>query len=70
MKQVVSVFVMAALAGPVIAARANELQPQGFTNADLNSGYACNLSGTLGAPRSWASRSSVRRATAPSARPL
>src|SRR3954447_8663758 len=49
MKQVVSVFVMAALAGPVIAAQANELQPQGFTNADLNSGYACNLSGTLGA---------------------
>jgi hypothetical protein len=48
MKQVVSVFVMAALAGPVVAAQANELQPQGFTNADLNSGYACNLSGTLG----------------------
>ena len=24
------------------------LQPQDFTNANLNSGYACNLSGTLG----------------------
>jgi hypothetical protein len=49
MKLVSSVFVMAALAAPAAGAWADELQPQGFTNADLNSGYACNLSGTLGA---------------------
>jgi hypothetical protein len=51
MKQVVSAFVVAALVGPTIGARADEPQPQGYTNADLNGGYACDVSGTLGRAR-------------------
>jgi hypothetical protein len=48
MKQVASAFAMAALVGLAAGAWADELQAQAYTNADLNGGYACELSGTLG----------------------
>jgi hypothetical protein len=49
MKQAASAFAMAALVGLAVGARADEpQQPQGYTDADLNGGYACELSGTLG----------------------
>jgi hypothetical protein len=47
MKQVVSAFVMAALAGLAVGARADERHPDGYTNADIDGGYGCNVSGTL-----------------------
>ena len=45
MKRVVSAFVVAAipvaaLAGFAVGARADEPPPQGYTDADLNGGYA------------------------------
>jgi hypothetical protein len=43
MKQLVSAFVMAALVGLAVSARADE----GYTNADIKGGYGCNVSGTL-----------------------
>jgi hypothetical protein len=48
MKQVVSAFAMAALGGLAAGAWADEPQAQAYTNADLDGGYACELSGTLG----------------------
>jgi hypothetical protein len=48
MKQVVSAFAMAALVGLAAGARADEPLPQGYTDADLNGGYACDVSGRLG----------------------
>jgi hypothetical protein len=47
MKQVASAFVMAAVVGLTVSARADELAPSGYTNADINGGYGCNVSGTL-----------------------
>jgi hypothetical protein len=47
MKQVVSAFVMAALVGLAVSAQADERQSHGYTNADINGGYGCNVSGTL-----------------------
>ena len=47
MKQVTSAFAMAALVGLAVGARADEPLPQGYTNADLNGGYGCNVSGKL-----------------------
>jgi len=46
MKQV-SAFVMAAIVGLAVSARADERHPDGYTNADINGGYGCNVSGTL-----------------------
>jgi hypothetical protein len=51
MRQVVSAFAMAALVGLAAGARADEPLPGGYTDADLNGGYACDLSGTLGRAR-------------------
>jgi hypothetical protein len=48
MKQVASAFAMAALAGLAAGAWADEPRAQTYTDADLNGGYACELSGTLG----------------------
>jgi hypothetical protein len=48
MKQVASAFAMAALAGLAAGARADEPQAQTYTDADLDGGYACEVSGTLG----------------------
>jgi hypothetical protein len=48
MKKVVSTFVMAALVGVAVCAQADERgHPPGYTNADINGGYGCNVSGTL-----------------------
>jgi len=48
MKKVVSTFVMAALVGVAVCAQADEPRhPPGYTNADINGGYGCNVSGTL-----------------------
>ena len=48
MKQVVSAFVVAALVGITVSAWAqDDPQSQGYTNADINGGYGCNVSGTL-----------------------
>jgi hypothetical protein len=48
MKKIVSTFVVAALLGVVVSARADERRhPPGYTNADINGGYGCNVSGTL-----------------------
>jgi hypothetical protein len=47
MKQVVSLFVMAALVGLAVSARADERHSNGYTNADIDGGYGCNVSGTL-----------------------
>jgi hypothetical protein len=48
MKKVVSTFVMAALVGVAVCAQADERRhPPGYTNADINGGYGCNVSGTL-----------------------
>jgi hypothetical protein len=46
MKQVVA-FVMAALAGLAVSARSDERHPDGYTNADIDGGYGCNVSGRL-----------------------
>jgi hypothetical protein len=47
MKQLVSACVMAALVGLAVSARADAQQANGYTNADINGGYGCNVSGTL-----------------------
>ena len=48
MNKVVSTFVMAALVGVAVSAQADERRhPPGYTNADINGGYGCNVSGTL-----------------------
>jgi hypothetical protein len=47
MKQVVSAFVMAALVGLAVSARADKRHPDGYTNADIKGGYGCNVSGTF-----------------------
>jgi hypothetical protein len=47
MKQLVSAFVMAALVGLAVSARADAQEANGYTNADINGGYGCNVSGTL-----------------------
>jgi hypothetical protein len=47
MKQVVSAPVMAALVGLSVSAGADAQQPDGYTNANINGGYGCNVSGTL-----------------------
>ena len=48
MIKVVSTFVMAALVGVAVSAQADERRhPSGYTNADINGGYGCNVSGTL-----------------------
>ena len=47
MKQIVGAFVMAALVGLAVDARADQRHPRGYTNADIKGGYGCNVSGTL-----------------------
>ena len=47
MKQVVSAFVMAALVGLAVSAWADERNPDGYTIADIDGGYGCNVSGML-----------------------
>jgi hypothetical protein len=47
LKQLVRAFVIAALLGLAVSARADERDPDGYTNADINGGYGCNVSGTL-----------------------
>jgi hypothetical protein len=46
MNKVVSTFVIVALVGVAVSARAEERLP-GYTNVDINGGYGCNVSGTL-----------------------
>ena len=48
MNKIVNTFVVAALVGVAISARADERRhPSGYTNSDINGGYGCNVSGTL-----------------------
>jgi predicted carbohydrate-binding protein with CBM5 and CBM33 domain len=70
MKQVVSAFVMAALVGLAVSAQADERQSHGYTNADINGGYGCNVSERSPALALWEPRSIIRRATGPSAKPF
>ena len=48
MKQLGGVFIVTALAGLAAGVDAAELRTQGYTNADLVGGYACDVSGTFG----------------------
>jgi hypothetical protein len=50
MKHIVSALVMAAIAGFVVSAQAGEQgdrPSRGYTNADINGGYGCGVSGSL-----------------------
>ena len=51
MKQLGGVFIVTALAGLAAGVDAAELRTQGYTNADLVGGYACDVSGTFGGSR-------------------